>query len=108
MTEELIPAVLDDLPIGSVMPFLRGKVPDHWIEFNGQISEDPVLIDLVTNMHEQAFEIFEGWDGGLKEGVVTVPNLDRDQVVEMLWGVKYKDAPDVVLAIKAGQDESSD
>jgi len=115
MNEELVPADTSFLPIGSIIPFLRGEVPDGWLELNGDEilwSECPELHNhFERHLSGEGLRLWEGWGGVWAEDphpeeshILILPKLDRDQVVQMLWGVKYEQAPDVVLAIKASRD----
>lgn len=118
VSEELIPADLKALPIGSVMPFFRDQVPEPWIELNGQEilwGEAPELHKLFENAPPEALKIWEGWGGGWAmsdepgEGMeLWTPKIEPGTAIQMLWGVKYENAPDVVLAIKADHDGPSE
>jgi hypothetical protein len=105
MSKELSPADIDLIPIGSVLPFLRGNVSDpDFAEFNGQTisrEEYPELFILFDEMHEGAEYLLSGWGGvRIDDDHMKLPDLDKDAVVQMLWGVRYEHAPDVCLAIR--------
>lgn len=101
---ELLPADLPLVPIGSVLPFLRNNVDPDFAEFNGQTinrDECPELFSLFDEMHPQAHFLLSEWGSvRVDDDHMKLPNLDRDTVVQMLWGVRYEHAPDVILAIR--------
>jgi hypothetical protein len=104
MSEELSPADINLIPVGSVLPFLRGEVQPDFAEFNGQTisrGEYPELFFVFDQMHSDAAYLLSGWGGvRIDDDHMKLPDLNKDTVVQMLWGVKYEHAPDVCLAIR--------
>lgn len=106
MNEELIPADLNLLPIGSVIPMEKGKVPEEFEAFDGRTldSEDvPELAATLRMAPDSAIDLLIAWGGEFlhEQFRIKLPDLDSETVMNMIWGVKIEGAPELVLAIKA-------
>lgn len=108
---ELVPADTDFLPIGSIIPFLRNRVEKGFEEFDGRElkAEDyPKLWEALRDAYDGIQALWEGWGGEVDQErrMIKLPDIDKETVVKMLWGVEYENAPDTVLAIKAESNGS--
>lgn len=106
MTEELIPADLDTLPIGSVIPVLEDEVPEGFEPFDGRtldLQSYPRLRDRLIAAPKEAMRILEGWGVWYdpEHSELTLSRVDPDLIMQMMWGVVMSDGPELVLAIKA-------
>lgn len=110
MRDELVPADTEYLPLGSVIPWPRNEVPEGWLAFDGQsfLAENhSELYALLETMDPRAGDIFDGWGGEIdpKTHSVTLPDIDSDSVMGLMWGVAIQNGPELVLAIKAVPNE---
>lgn len=110
MNDELVEPRLEDLMIGSVIPMDRNKILDGWLAFNGQTfyeKDYPELFEVISGMNDDAGEIFDGWGAEIdyENRSVTLPDIDSDTVISMMWGVELRNAPKLALAMKAVRSE---
>ena len=108
MTEPPIEADINLLPIGMIVPFPKGEVHKDFLEFNGQTIKRyawPALSDALELLEGEGLELFEAWGGSINKDNILLPDLKKDQVVEMIWGVK-SDGYDAVLAIRGKRSDT--
>lgn len=105
---------VDVLPLGSVMPFNPGEVPDNWLAFEGQLIFEhwyPELYESVMSSDETK-DIFKYMGGKIHEtspgNAITLPYVASDRQANLMaWGssaVNLKPVP-MRIAIKAKSNE---
>lgn len=121
MTDQIPQPLVEDMPLGSILPFLKAEdVPDNWQILDGTVLTSTMFPALIAKMHER-WENIEGewaddvrswWEergGFVLPFMIRLPDIHPDEVMALAFGATYlADDAEPVLAIKAMREVSSD
>jgi hypothetical protein len=98
---DLSPDEADDLlPVGTVMPFKPGDVPENWREFNGQKLLRGTHPHLYLRLRD-ARELWEKMGGSIETHYIVMPGpLTDEETNKLVWGMTMKDSIPMTLALK--------
>lgn len=111
-------ADLADLPVGALMPFTKGEVPDGWIQLQGQTlhgDDYPTVVftyreafrDVVPSQHSSQLAEAMAWEwtsngGEIHEDHLVLPIIHEHEAWRYAFGMNApgNNAHDLVVAIK--------
>jgi hypothetical protein len=114
-----------DLPVGCLMPFVKGEVPEGWVQLQGQtISGDeyPAAVftyreafrDVVPKQHSSVLAESMAWEwtsngGEVHNDYLVLPTIHAHEAWKFAFGMVEPGpgAPTLVLAIKLKQPSNS-
>lgn len=117
-TSEMPSPDLDDLPVGVMLPFVKGEVPDNWMKLEGQtLSGDdyPTLVftyreafrDVVPKQYSSRLAEAMAWEwvsagGEIHEDRLVLPTIHDHEAWKYAFGMVEPGpgAPTLVAAIK--------
>jgi hypothetical protein len=98
---DLTPEQADEmLPVGTVLPFKPGEVPENWESFEGQSLYARDYPDLYFSLGA-AEEIWEAMGGAITSDGILMPGpLTDEETNKLVWGMTMDKAVPMTLALK--------
>jgi hypothetical protein len=97
----LTPEQADDvLPVGTVIPFKPGEVPENWEPFEGQTLYRGDYPDLYLHIR-RATEVWEQMGGKVGAHFLVLPGpLDHEEANRLVWNATFATPVPMTLALK--------
>lgn len=94
----------NDLPLGAILPFPPGEVPEGWEVFDGRFLGNDLyddLYDVISTAPKQVRNLWRALGGGVKMHGLILPGPTHAEATAMVFGSNAHPEIDFVLAIRA-------